>query len=102
MSYYMHHVPGRLRIKSPLVKNNEEAASAIKGVLLAIAGVGSVVTNQTTGSCLVHYDPEKAKIDDILSILVRNGYFDPSKAITNDQYIQEAATKVLSLIAALI
>ncbi|MGD0230236.1 MAG: HMA2 domain-containing protein [Syntrophorhabdales bacterium] len=102
MGYYMHDLPGRLRIKTPLMKNNRDAACAVEGLLLAMAGVAGVAINPTTGSCLVNYDPKKAKRDDILSVLVRTGYFDPSKAVTNDQYIHEAATKVLSLIAAFI
>lgn len=102
MSYYMHDLPGRLRIKTPMMKHDKEAACAVEAMLLATAGVASVAVNTTTGSCLVNYDPRKAKRDDILSLLVRTGYFDPSKARTNDEYIQEAASTILSLLAAFI
>lgn len=102
MTYYVHDVPGRLRIKTPVVKNNRNAADQVENLLLTVAGVGNVSINLTTGSCLVNYDPAKAKRDDILSVLTTKGYFDPSKAMTNDQYIHEKATKVLSFIAALI
>ncbi len=102
MGYYLHDLPGRLRITTPFMKNNQEAACAVEGLLLAVGGVASVAVNTRTGSCLVNYDPKKAKRDEILSVLVRMGYFDPSKAITNDQYIHEAASKLLSLIAAFI
>jgi copper chaperone CopZ len=102
MGYYVHDLPGRLRIMTPLMKNNNKAACAVEGLLLAIGGVASVAVNTRTGSCLVNYDPERAKRDEILSVLVRMGYFDPSKAITNDQYIDEAARKVLMLIASFI
>lgn len=102
MSYYIHDLPGRLRIKTPKVKNNKEAACAVESLLVTMAGVASVAVNTTTGSCLVNYDPEKAKRDDILSVLVRTCCFDPSKAITNDQYVHQTAVKVLSLLAAFI
>ena len=102
MSHYVHDLPGRLRIMTPFMKNNSEAACAVEGLLQTISGVASVAVNTRTGSCLVNYDPKKAKRDEILSVLVRVGYFDPSRAITNDQYIHEAAGKVLSLIAAFI
>ena len=102
MGYYMHDLPGRLRIKTPVMKNDKEAACAVEALLLAVAGVGSVAVNTTTGSCLVNYDPKEAKCDDIISVLIRTGYFDPSKAITNDQYIQEMSAKFLSLVAAFI
>ena len=71
MSYYMHDIPGRLRIKTPLMKNNREVACAVESLLLAMGGVANVAINPTTGSCLVNYDPQKAKRDDILSALVR-------------------------------
>jgi copper chaperone CopZ len=102
MGHYMHDLPGRLRIMTPFMKNNKEAACSVEGLLLAMGGVASVAVNTRTGSCLVNYDPKKAKRDEILSVLVRMGCFDPSKAISNDQYIHEAAAKVLSLLAAFI
>jgi len=102
MGYYLHDLPGRLRIRTPLVKNDKDTACAVEGLLLAMVGVATVAINTTTGSCLVNDDPKKAKRDDILSVLVRSGYFDPSRAATNDQYFEEAATKLLSLLAALI
>ncbi len=50
MSYYVHHVPGRLRVKSPLIKNNETVAAAVKQLLRGVNGVDSVDVNLTTGS----------------------------------------------------
>jgi hypothetical protein len=102
MSYYMHEVPGRLRVRTPKVKNNKDAAQKVENLLLTMAGVGNVAFNLTTGSCLVSYDPTKARGDDILSLLTEKGYFDPSKAVTNDQCFHNAASTVLSLLVALI
>lgn len=102
MTYYIHNVPGRLRIKTPAAKNNAYVADTIKDLLHTVSGVDNVAVNQTTGSCLVNYDPVRAKQDDIVNVLTQQGYFDPSKAVTNDQYINHAASKVLSFLAALL
>jgi len=102
MSYYMHTVPGRLRVRTPIVKKNRDAAENVGNLLLTMTGIENVAINLTTGSCLVSYDPAKAKGDDILSVLTEKGYFDPSKAKTNDQCFHNAASTVLSLLVALI
>lgn len=100
MTYYIHNVPGRLRIVSPVVKHDEEAAARIVRVLQAVTGVESVAASVATGSCLIHYDPAMAGPDDLMPVLSREGYFDPSRAITNDEYIRNGATKFFSLLAA--
>jgi hypothetical protein len=41
----------------------------------------------------VNYNPKTLNYKDIVSLLQRKGYFDPSKAVTNDQYIQHAVSK---------
>jgi len=56
MSYYMHNVPGRLRIKSPLLKRNNDAGDELKKALSTIQGVAAVDFNPTTGSLLVNYN----------------------------------------------
>ncbi len=99
MSYYLHHVPGRLRVKSPAVKGKKRVADEVLSLLKGIDGVDNVDVNLTTGSLLINYDPEQVHRDDIVYALHGNGYFDPSKATTNDQYIHNAASKFLSLVS---
>lgn len=102
MTCYIHHVPGRLRIRTPMVKNNKTAAEEVKELLLSSAGVDDVAINLITGSCLVTYDPLMTKRDDIVSMLSARGYFDRSGAITNDEYIQNIASKFFSLVVSLV
>ena len=102
MSYYVHHVPGRLRVKSPLIKNNETVAAAVKQLLRAVNGVDSVDVNLTTGSCLVNYCPHTTNNGEIICALQDEGYFDLSRAMTNDQYIEYMASKALTLVSAFI
>lgn len=93
MSYYLHNVPGRLRIKSPLLRRNSEAGDEVRKTLSTIQGVATVDFNPTTGSLLINYNHKTAKHDDIIGLLERKGYFDRTKAESNDGYIQAAAGK---------
>ncbi len=98
MSYYMHNVPGRLRIKSPVIKNNKNVADELKKSLSTLHGIATVDINLTTGSLLVNYNSKSVKHMDIVDILQRKGYFDASKAATNDEYLHSAASKAGALI----
>ncbi len=102
MTYYVHNVPGRLRIKSPVVKHDGGAAAEMVRLLKASIGVKNVVVRVMTGSCLIHYDPAMTGPDDLVLALSKGGYFDPSQAITNDEHIRNVAAKLFSLLAALV
>ena len=91
MSYYMHDVPGRMRVKSPVVKKNPKTADDIKSLLDLTQGVKSTQFNLTTGSVLIYYHPDQLQRSDLIELLCDNGYFDMSKAVTNDQVIKSAA-----------
>jgi copper chaperone CopZ len=98
MSYYIHNVPGRLRIKSPIIKNNKNIADELKKSLSTMQGIATVDINPTTGSLLVNYNHKIVKHNDIVDLLQRKGYFDASKAVTNDEYLQKAAEKAGNII----
>jgi copper chaperone CopZ len=98
MSYYLHHVPGRLRVKSPLVRKNQEVAEEVENLLTLTPGVHSVKSNLTTGSILINYRPEKLDREDIIDLLSEKGYFDKSKAITNDEYFQEVTANTIDFL----
>ena len=93
MSYYMHNVPGRLRVKTPVIKGKELMAARIEGEISSIDGVTAVATNTVTGSIVINYDPISVTHKSIVSEMAKKGYFDYSKAVTNDQYVHEAAHK---------
>lgn len=98
MSYYIHNVPGRLRIKSPIIKNNKKAVENLKKSLSMLYGVATVDINPTTGSILINYNSKKINHLEIVNILQQKGYFDTSKAVTNDEYIHKAALKAGAVI----
>ena len=98
MSYYIHNVPGRLRIKSPSIKKNGNVANELKKALSTMNGIATVDINLTTGSLLVNFNPKAVSHEDIINLLQRKGYFDTSKAATNDQYIHSAVAKASNIV----
>jgi copper chaperone CopZ len=98
MAYYMHNVPGRLRVKSPVFKRNPNASDDLKKILSSVRGIATVDINPTTGSLLINYNHHIVKHDEIIHLLQRKGYFDASKAATNDEYLHRAASKAGSII----
>ncbi len=75
MSYYVHHIPGRLRVRSAAVKKDETKASAAKALLAGVPGVRSSEVNTLTGSIVVHYDPALTSGPAITTLLRERGYF---------------------------
>lgn len=94
MSYYLHNVPGRLRIKTPVAKGSHQQAKAIQRVLQSIQGVRETTINTLTGSVMIHYDPKVVSSEEILKALNHQDYFDSSQAITHDQYVQNMIAKI--------
>lgn len=98
MGYYLHDIPGRLRVKTPLIRRNPNLAQEVQDLLRPILGIDSVMVNTVTGSIVIHYDSRQVRSKEILDILKKTGYFDPSKAITNDQYVHAAISKTGNVI----
>ena len=102
MTLYMHHISGRLRIKSPALKHSTRAKKIIPELLHAIRAIERVAVNSVTGSCLIHCDASITCRGDILSVLSQEGYFNQREAITHDQRVEHIATRILSLLALLV
>jgi hypothetical protein len=93
ISYYIHDIPGRLRVKSPLIQRNERLAQEVHRLLGSVQGIGSVEVKTVTGSIVVHYNPRLVESRQVVGILTQAGYFDPSKAMTHDQYVCTTVSK---------
>jgi hypothetical protein len=50
-----HHVPGRMRVKVPNAKGNEELLAEIRQTLVGVPGIHDIEINGATGSVLIHY-----------------------------------------------
>lgn len=92
---YIHNVPGRVRIKNDVLKRNPDSADKIRKALSTIGGICTVDINLTTGSILVHYNPKVTNGREIAGLLESRGFFDSSKAITNDEYFKGKISKVV-------
>ena len=74
MSYDIHQTPGRLRIRTPLVKYDVAQASAARALLVCIDGVTSVRCSTGTGSITVAYDVYAVTAASLINALARQGY----------------------------
>jgi copper chaperone CopZ len=90
MECYLHHVPGRLRVRMPAIRNNAQITSEVEG-LFDIYGVDNLKINPLTGSVVIHFDPALVSHDQILQILKTKGLFDESCIVNDDEKIQQAS-----------
>jgi len=95
MSSYVHHVPGRLRVKDRFFKN-AKACGGAAALLATLNGVESCDFNHTTGSILVRYKTAQTTCAEILGLFQKAGYFDASNAMTSDQYIYQKSVGLIS------
>jgi copper chaperone CopZ len=93
MTYYLHSVPGRLRVKIPQLRHRPAMAAAISEAL-SIDGIRDVKIKNLTGSVVVHYDPALLTDARILQTLEACGHFDRSRTISCDTQLQAASSKV--------
>jgi hypothetical protein len=93
MSYYVHQVPGRVRVRIPEIRNNPYKAAEIEN-LLNLQGVEKVEINHLTGSVVVMYNPQLLDSEGLLYVLREKGYYDSSRMITCDEHIQRATNVV--------
>lgn len=73
MSHYIHHVPGRMRIRTPILKRNEKRAQAVQALVTAQTGVKTAEVNTITGSVVIHYDPKRTTSTALFDLLKQEG-----------------------------
>jgi hypothetical protein len=93
MACYVHHVPGRLRVKIPSVKGSQVRAHQISESLYEVGGVETVTVNSVTGSVVVNYDPEETQSWRILETLRDQGYVDTYGSIAFNQGGRNSSSK---------
>lgn len=93
MSCYLHNVPGRIRIKTPLVKGKHAIAQDLEEKIRVLPGVKMVSANALTGSILVHYDENGIDAGAIADLVSRETGLDLSGAAHPDRYVEEALSK---------
>ena len=74
MDYYMHVLPGRIRIRTSVLQRNDIKLFRINKFLKSIQGVVSIQENRRIGSVLVHYNQNRTSSQQILSQLKYSGH----------------------------
>ncbi|NGX16280.1 HMA2 domain-containing protein [Wenzhouxiangella sp. XN24] len=69
MTDYLHHVPGRLRVRAKSLRCNSAARATTLRKLQAQDGIRSVRLNPKAGSVTVFYDVDVMNADKILAFL---------------------------------
>ena len=93
MSYYCHSTPGRLRIKTPLIKRNPKEVVKARRLLQSLREIDAFDINPVTGSITITYTDHTADVESILSILREKGYLDISR--DKDQHpIETTVSKI--------
>ena len=81
MSHYIHHVPGRLRVKTPILKRNEAEAARLRDLLAEFKGVLAHEVKTLTGSATIYYDTARIEPHTILAIFKEQGLTGDSTAL---------------------
>ncbi|KAA6185805.1 heavy-metal-associated domain-containing protein [Thiohalocapsa marina] len=76
MSQYIHHVPGRIRVRSKAFRCQNDKALLARSQLLALEGVRNVEINTRAASILVQYDPERLSRPELFAALEEVGCID--------------------------
>lgn len=93
MGHYIHHVPGRLRIRSPLLKRDNERAKEAEEFLQSIEGVSSVRANTVTGSITLTYERDIVNSEVILDVAAQRGYYRPEAVRPADGQLHDMAMR---------
>jgi len=64
-----HELPGRLRLKNPLIHRKEELCQAIERELTGVLGIDYFKTSPLTSTVLLQYDPRQLTRNQIVEIL---------------------------------
>jgi Heavy metal associated domain 2 len=83
MAHSLHHLPGRLRIRIPFFKRNEQALVTARTSLEGVEGVTSVAINPVTGSLTINYDPRVLAPAELSRAMSDRGYLGADGTLTS-------------------
>ncbi|MGC9194541.1 MAG: HMA2 domain-containing protein [Syntrophobacteraceae bacterium] len=92
MDCYCHITPGRLRVKSPKIRQNEVQAQRIRAVLGAIPGIETVFVNIHTGSITIFHTGSATDAEKIVTVLKEQGYLTVPK--TCDRSMESVISRI--------
>jgi hypothetical protein len=98
MNCYCHSTPGRLRIKTPLIKRNPAEVDKARQLLQSLREIDAFDINPLTGSIIITYADSATDPESILRVLREKGYCEVS-GNKGPHPIETAATKVGTAVA---
>ena len=66
-----HVLPGRLRLRAPVLIGQHRAADQLQQSLARLDGIRTVEVNALSGSLLIHFSPDRVKPDMLLGATIR-------------------------------
>lgn len=81
MSLYIHHVPGRLRVRAQAFRCQPNQVAAVARQLLALDGVDDVKVNAHAGSITICYDPTQLTQGELLATMESLGCVGAGRAM---------------------
>ena len=66
-----HVLPGRLRLRAPVLIGQRRAADQLQQSLARVDGIRTVEVNALSGSLLIHFSPDRVKPDMLLGATIR-------------------------------
>ncbi|HXX80032.1 MAG TPA: hypothetical protein VEI46_00655 [Thermodesulfovibrionales bacterium] len=97
MKYYIHYVPGRMRIESPALRNNPAKAKEFEIFIKGLNDISAIEIHAATGSAIMHFDEKTINCEQLIGILEKNGYFRLAEAETCDERVEKATEEVLEV-----
>lgn len=90
MKHYIHHVPGRVRIKTPELKGNTILLQEVAGCFQGQEGIEGIETNPLTGSVVIVYDQQIMPVQHMANLLLECRYIDYTQAVDLDKSMQRS------------
>lgn len=66
-----HVLPGRVRLRAPVLIGQRRAADQIQESLSRLDGIRAVQVSSVSGSLLIHFEPDRVKPDMLLGAAIR-------------------------------
>jgi hypothetical protein len=93
MSYYCHITPGRLRIKTPTIKQNPAEIEKIRELLGSFPEIDAVSINSLIGSVTINYSGSQRNCESILKVLEEKGYYKSSQAENKEHLFETVVSR---------
>lgn len=90
MKHYIHHVPGRVRMKNPDFKGNTTLLQEVASCFQGQEGIENIETNPLTGSVIIVYDQQIMPVLHMANLLQECTYIDHKHVIGLDQSMQKS------------